>query len=194
MKRTLLIAALCITAALAQAAMAADAPPPPPMAPPATGAPVNPQSFPRPCILYAFRFLHPRALDMMVRELNLSDTQKTQVIELIGKLDETSRPLVEAQRKAAEDFAVAMANPSITPQALTAASEKVMKAEQDLMVENIKALYAIKSLLTADQQPQWTRFLEQRTMPYRAPAPGPQGPPPPPGQPPAPRPVADSAK
>lgn len=150
---------------------------PPPSAPGILG----PLSFPRPSILFAFRFLHPRAIDSMAKDLNLSDAQKAQVTQLINKLDEISKPKIQAQHKAAEEFAIALADPSKTEAELKAAADKVFKAESDLVVENIKTLNAIRALLTQEQSAAMKKFLEQRTMPYRTSImPTLAGPPPPP--------------
>jgi len=157
-----------------------------PTTPPPAPSTLGPMSFPRPSILFAFRFLNPRAVDSMAKELNLSDAQKAQVTELINKLEEASKPKIQAQHKAAEEFAVALADPSKTEAELKAAADKVFKAESDLVAENIKTLNAIRALLTQEQSAAMKKFLEQRTMPYRTSImPAPAGPPPSPSAKPA---------
>ncbi len=141
----------------------AGSPTPPPPPPGILG----PQNFPRPSILFAFRFLNPRSIDSMARDLNLSDAQKAQVTQLINKLEETSKPKIQAQHKAVEEFAIALADQSKTESELKAAADKVFKAESDLVTENIKTLNAIRALLTQEQSTAFKKFLEQRTMPYR---------------------------
>jgi len=165
--KMLAVSLVCCAAFMAVPAMAADGPsPPPPGAGLVAGGVV--QNFPRPPILSAFRFLHPRVADVLVKELGLSGAQEKQVRDLIDKLDTDTKPRIEAQRTAVEEFVVTLSSKSATQSALEAAADKVTKAETDLVNENIKAFFALRALLTPEQDSLLMKYVGERTQGFRA--------------------------
>lgn len=165
--KILTVSLVCCVALTAAPAMAADGPPPPPPSASLVAGGVI-QNFPRPPILSAFRFLHPRVADALVKELALSGGQEKQVRDLIDKLDSDSKPKIEAQRAAVEAFVVALSSKSTTQSTLEAAADKVTKAETDLLNENIKAFFVLRALLTPEQDSLLMKYVGERTQGFRA--------------------------
>ncbi len=146
---------------------APPAPPAPGAAPTALQVLVNPQSLPAPCPLYIFRFMQPRGADILARELKLTDEQKSKVAEVLTKFSEDLQPKVTAQRSAGAEFAAAVANPESTPAAITAAADKVMKAELDIVSEDAKTLQTLRGMLTPEQAELFRVFLDRYGATYR---------------------------
>lgn len=168
MKNTSLALALSVLLVVViGAGVFADEPAPPtPGAPP--GAEVKMPVMPAPCIVPTTRILHPRMVDMLSARLNLGEDQKTKISDLLSSADEALTPQIEAQQQAARDFAVAFGKVDTSQADLIAAAEKAMKAETSIVTERIKTLYALRALLTAEQNKTLSDLLEQYTSPWRA--------------------------
>lgn len=149
------IIVLALTSAIAQDTPVAPAQP--------TPLPV----LPRLCILQGMRFLSPVTLPTLAAQLNLTDEQKTRVLDLLNNADETLKPLVEAHRKAAEEFAVALAKPESDQASLLAAAEKANKAEMAMMTQRIKTFTELRALLDDKQKAELGKFVEGRTRWWR---------------------------
>lgn len=123
---------------------------------------------PRLCLLQSMRFLSPVTLPSLGARLSLTDEQKTKINDLLAKADETLKPLVETQRQAAENFAVAMAKPETDQAALLAAADKAMKAEAAIMNERVKTFGELKALLDDKQKAELSKYLEHTRTWWRA--------------------------
>lgn len=141
---------------------------------------------PAPCIVPATRVLHPRMVDMLAARLSLTEDQQKKIADLLTRVEEDMAPVIEAQQAAARDFVIAFGNPDTSQADLVAAAEKAMKAELAIMTERIKTLYALRALLTPEQNKSFSELLEQYTSPWRAqgaqPRVVPPRPTPPPGE------------
>ena len=145
----------------------AAAPATTPAAPAMAPAMLAPMLSPTPCILQALRLLHPQLMPFLAKRLNLTDAQKTQIADLLTKSEDAIKPKIEEQRKAAADFAIAMAKSDTTEAALLAAAEKAQKAEMAIIADRIKTLVAVRAAFTDQQKTDFTQFVEQRTMIWR---------------------------
>ena len=157
---TVLIAVLILvgTAALAQGAASQ---------PGAAPAPPQLMLMPRPSALQAMRLLSPQMAPYLAKRLNLSDTQKTQITDLLTKAENALKPKIEAQRKAIQEFVVAMADGGTTEALLTAAAEKTSKAELAIVAEKIKTLIQIRDILSDQQKAEFNKYVADRTMLWR---------------------------
>lgn len=165
--RTLLVTIALVTVACAAIAQGAAAPP----APPAGGAPpTGPRGEmlrPVPCIVPTLRLINPQALAMLSARLNLTEDQKTRIGDMLTKADADIKPKLEAQGKSASEYATLLGDPGVAQAKLTAAAEKTMKAESDVLLARVQTLFALKALLTPEQNKQFSEFLSQSTMPWR---------------------------
>jgi Spy/CpxP family protein refolding chaperone len=173
MKRTLLTLAsvmvlvvVAATGVFAQgAATSAAATPPTAEAQPSTSAPpsvARPRTpRPVPSILPTLRLIHSEMLPTLGFLLTLTDDQKTKALDLLNKSDEESKPKVTAQTKAAADYIALLGKENSTLADLTAAAQKVLAADNDLMADRIKAFVAFKGLLTPEQNKRLAQELEQ---------------------------------
>lgn len=184
-KATFTIALLVALGVVAGAVFAQDAPAaaPKPAAPKAAVSPGFPPSPPRmditrsaPCILPTLRIVSPQMIQTLSMRLSLTEDQKTKVSDLLNKAEKDIKPKVEAQVKAGQDYVAELAKPEVTQAQLTAAADKALKAEAEVMTMRISALFALKSLLTADQNKLLADRLAAYSFAWREggrPAPGP---------------------
>ncbi len=168
MKKMLLMVALCLPllavsgALFAQAAaapVAQPAPPPPPAVPnvqPGMGF-----MRPVPCIVPTMRLIGP-----LSARLNLSADQKTKVDALLVKADADVKVKIEDQAKAASAYVALLADPKASQTDVSAAAAKAMKAETDVLDQRIQTLFALKTLLNADQNKQLCEYLAEATIPW----------------------------
>lgn len=171
MKKTLLVLALSFAlVALAGVVFAQGAPAPAAAAPAAVtqASPPPPTMQPRsdiprpvPCILPTLRLINP-----LSSRLSLTDDQKTKVTDLLSKADADLKSKIESQAKIANDYITVLINTSATQADLTAAAEKAMKAETDVLMQRIQTLFALRALLTPEQNKQLSDYLAQATIPW----------------------------
>jgi Spy/CpxP family protein refolding chaperone len=179
MRRLLLTLALWVAlAAVAGAAFAQNAPVAPPKpAVPRTTAPANPMAVPppprmemtrsAPCILPTLRLVNPQMMQTLSMRLSLTDDQKSKVADLLDKADKEIKPKIEAQIKAGQDYVAQLTKPTVTQAELTAVADKAMKAETDVLMARINTLFALKALLTPDQNKLLADRLAQYSYPWR---------------------------
>lgn len=161
------ICALCIPMAV----FAADETPPPPTMPPPPAAPpvLMTPSITRPvstvnCIITSLRLISSRMIQTLAARLGLTEEDKAKVLNMLVKSEEESRPLYDAQMKAAEDYAIALAKEATTQAELQAAAEKAIKAEAEVMNGKIKTLYVLKAMLKPAQNTALTELLKQYSV------------------------------
>jgi Spy/CpxP family protein refolding chaperone len=122
---------------------------------------------PAPCILPTLKLVNLQIVQTLSARLNLTEDQKTKITDLLTKADKDLKPKIENQVKLTRDYIAVLTNPGATQSELAAAAEKVMKAESELLMARIGALFGLKGLLTADQNKQLADYLEQSTRAYR---------------------------
>jgi Spy/CpxP family protein refolding chaperone len=171
---------IAVLTALAGAALAQAAPPDSPEKTTARTDYVRPV----PCILPTLKSISLQMMPMLAARLKLTEDEKTKALDLLTKLDNDIKPKIENQNKSARDYTTVLVNPNTTQAELTAAADKVMKAEADVLTARIGGLFALKALLTADQNKQLAEFLDQTTRPWREQSapPAPPAPPTPPAK------------
>lgn len=134
---------------------------------------------PVPSILPTLRLIDAGMLPTLSFLLTLTEDQKAKALDLLTKVDEERKPKVAVQTKAAADYIALLGKDNSSQADLTAAAQKVLSADNDLMGDRIKAYIAFRALLTPDQSKLLAHELEQtaqRWLPQSAPT----GPPPPP--------------
>jgi len=168
MRKTLMtsfaVAALALTgvASFAEDAAAPSAPPPPPAPSIRAG---SMRSMMGPCIAMALRVIGQGGINRIAVRLKLSEAERAKVTDLITKAEETGKPLIDAQRKAAEEFANAMVKEETTEASLTALAEAAMKAETAAVNYKIKVLFALEAILTPQQKTDLLKMLELTDTP-----------------------------
>ena len=196
LKRVVLTLVLCITlTALALAAFGQDSPPPPgaggpPLPGMGMGRPGMGMPMPPPCVVSALRVVNARSMPMLEQQLKLADDQKAKVLDYLTKADEGLKSKIDAQRKAGEAFAMALAKAGSSEATLTAAGTAAMNAESAVLNDKIKTLIGLRAMLTSEQNAELDKMLSMVTSSYRPREPhgrpGGPGMPPPPGPAPAP--------
>jgi Spy/CpxP family protein refolding chaperone len=181
MKRTFAIAVvvaavLCATAAWSQG-------PPGPGGP---GGPGGMRGHMMSCPAMAVAPPPPMMLDRMSNILQLTDDQRTQIMDLIGKSDKTVRPLMQKAGDATKALHMALLAADFNAQTVKDLAAMAERAEADVVGANIDVWAQIRGVLTKDQA---TGLQEALAGPPQGPGPGgppppggPDGPPPPPGQ------------
>jgi len=175
MRRTLIVLiVIAVLTALAGAAPAQSAPPakpagvdPPPGPPDETPGPRVEILRPAPCILPTLKLVNLQTVQTLSARLSLTEDQKTKITDLLTKADKDLKPKIENQIKLSRDYIAVLTNAGATQSELTAAAEKVMKAESEVLMARIGALFGLKGLLTADQNKQLAEYLELSTRAYR---------------------------
>ena len=164
MRRTFGIVMLC-TALLPIATMsfAEEQKPASPIEAP-VAVPVVRSPQPAPCITSAMRTLQPRMAEMLAIRLKMTNEQKQKLVDLLVNADKELAPKIEAQRAAAQSFVTALANKASTEADLTAAAEKAMKAETELVDARVKTFVALRAQLTAEQNEAFSQIMAQYTM------------------------------
>lgn len=166
MKKVLIGLLLCSIALGLGVFAFAQAPANPPAAPMVPAPRMNAgqrQSYPAPCILGAVRVVGLQSLPFLIDRLKLTSDQQTKVTDILTKADNEAKPLIEAQRKAAESFATAVSKPNAAQSEVTTAGQNAMKAESSLLDQKIKSLFALESVLTDEQKKAFTEVLTQKT-------------------------------
>jgi len=173
MRKVLLTLALCVALAALVGAAFAQAAPAPTTAAPAVASPVTPPPHfrmeilrPAPCILPTLRLINPQMVQIMSVSLSLTDDQKTKLTALLDSSDKVLKPKIEAQVKAGQDYVAQLTKIGATQAELAAAADKAMKAETDVMMAKIETLFAVRGLLTPDQNEQLSKRLAQYMRPW----------------------------
>ncbi len=133
-----------------------------------------------PCIVPTLRVISPQMMQTLALRLNLTEDQTAKITAVLEKSDKTLKDKVEAQAKAGEDYVALLTNPSSTKAQITAAADKAMKAETEVLIARIDALFEVKALLNAEQNKLLAERLDQYTFPWRAGGKVQPPPPPPP--------------
>ncbi len=176
---TIALILIAVLIAIAGAALAQAATPASPEKEPARVERVRPA----PCILPTLKIISAQMMPMLGARLNMTEDEKTKVLDLLTKLDNDIKPKIENQIKAARDYIAVLTNPNATQAELAAGGDKAMKAESEVLQARISGLFALKALLTPDQNKLLAELLQQSTRPWQEQA-TPPGPPPPPPPPP----------
>lgn len=116
---------------------------------------------PVPSILPTLRLIDSGMLPTLSFLLNLTDDQKTKAEDLLSKADEDRKPKVAAQVKAASEYIALLGKTSSSQADLTAAAQKVLAADNDLMAARIKALVAFRTVLTPEQNARLAKELQE---------------------------------
>lgn len=171
MKRHAIILILAISLVLGASAVAfAQGSAPSATAVPTVTAPAN--SAPRPSvrtqgvrpvpsILPTLRLIDAGMLPTLGFLLNMTDDQKAKALDLLNKAEEERKPKVAAQIKAAEEYIALLGRTGSSAGELTAAAQKVMAADNDLMAGRIRTFVAFRALLTPEQNKRLAEELEQ---------------------------------
>lgn len=126
----------------------------------------NPSLTPKPCAMQSLWMLQG-GTKLLSERLKLTEDQNTKVAQVMVKADEALKPLIEAQRKAAQDYAVLLIKPDAREADVKIAADAAIKAEGAILAERIKLLYAIRALLTPEQLSQFNSALEMQTRIWR---------------------------
>lgn len=97
-----------------------------------------------------------------LRQLSLTEAQRTQVQQLVQKHREGSRALMESMGKAREAQRQAMDAIPINESAIRSAAAAVAEVEADLAVQRAQLQNEIFNLLTPDQQQQLQKIRADR--------------------------------
>lgn len=160
---TIAFVLIAVLTAFAAAVLAQTAPSPAPEKGPARPEMVRPV----PCILPTLKIISAQMMPLLSARLNLTEDQKGKVLELLTKLDSDLKPKIENQNKAARDYIALLTNPNAAQAELAAAGDKVLKAESEVLKTRIGGLFALRALLTADQNKLLTDYLDNSTKPWR---------------------------
>ena len=194
MRKVMFTLALCVALAALVGAAFAQTAPAPTTAATAVASPMTPPAPPSidilrhaPCILPTLRLINPQMVQILSASLSLTDDQKTKLTALLESSGKALKPKIEAQVKAGQDYVAVLTKNGATQAELAAAADKAMKAETDILMAKIGTLFAVRTLLTADQNEQFSKRLAQSMrpwqgggrapgppMPRRAPAPAPE--------------------
>jgi len=163
-KSLLIVAVLSVLSSLTVAALAQTAPPAPPSGPVGVRADYV---RPVPCILPTLKIISAQMVPMLAARLSLSEADKAKVLDLLTKSDNDIKPKIENQVKAAQDYTTLLANPKASQAELVAAADKAMKAESEVLMVRIQALFTLKALLNEEQNKQLAEYLDQFAKPWR---------------------------
>jgi hypothetical protein len=122
---------------------------------------------PAPCVVNALRILSPLRMPMFDERLKLTDEQHTKLQDILTKSEEDLKPLIQTQKKVAEEFVTGLTKPGLRETDLQAAADLAMKAESAILTEKIKALLAVRAALQPDQVTQFNAMLDQVTSVWR---------------------------
>lgn len=165
-KIPLVLAVSIVLSAPAGACFAQGAAPPP-------GAPANrPVVAPKPCIVTSLRLLNPRVMHVLNDRLKLSAEQEPKVRDLLTKSEEAAKPLVEAHRKAAEEYVMLLVKPGANQADIIAAAERASKVEAAIVAEQVKTLFALRALLNGEQNSQLNTLIDGQTTIWKTQGPG----------------------
>jgi Spy/CpxP family protein refolding chaperone len=144
-----------------------------------------------PSILPTLRLIDAQMAPTLGFVLNLTDDQKTKVLDLLTKSDNDQKPKIEAQAKAAQDYIALLGKSDATQTDLLAAADKVLKAESEIMAVRIGALVALRAILTPEQNKKLSDAVAQPAHRW---LPQPGAPPAPPLTPPPSAPAPSTGK
>jgi|GEM_PF-1363533 len=116
---------------------------------------------PVPSILPTLRLIDPGMLPTLGFLLTLTDDQKTKALDLLTKADVERKPKVAAQTKAAADYIALLGKENSSLADLTAAAQKVLAVDNELMAARIKAYIGFRGLLTPEQRKRLAQELEK---------------------------------
>lgn len=97
----------------------------------------------------------------LLRRLDLSDDQKTQIKTIVKDARPRLEPLVEQAIQARRGVFQAVAAPTFDEAAIRAASEAAARAVGDLAVERGRLASQVRAVLTAEQQTELDQRLQQ---------------------------------
>ena len=110
---------------------------------------------------------------MLGERLKLTDGDKTKVSDILTKSEEAMKPLIQAQRKAAEECVTALTKPGLQEIEVQTAADLAMKAEAAILTEKIKTLFALRAALSPEQVTELNSMIDQATSIWRPGAFGP---------------------
>lgn len=122
---------------------------------------------PSPCPLMALRFIRVAAVPRLTKDLNLTEEQVSRVTEILKRSEESVRVRIEEQRRAVSDFVTILANPKASESDMVASFDKAAKAESAIAAELIRAVVAVRDILTEEQKAAFAKMLELRTNPWK---------------------------
>ncbi len=151
------------------------APPPPPAVPPAPvdaqpsiNPPPSPStSAPSLCVVNALRVLNAKMLPQMAEQLKLTDEQKAKISAIIAASDEAQKPLIQTQRRVAEQFVGSLMGPNLQEVEVQAGADLAMKSEAAILTHRVKTLFAIRQVLTPDQITALDTMISRTTLIWR---------------------------
>jgi hypothetical protein len=94
-------------------------------------------------------------LDMLSTQLGMTDTQKQQVSVLMSDYSTVSKPIIDARTAAVTSFTTEFGQDSPDQTKLTTASDKVAKADKDLIAAETTFWIGYKKLLSSTQMTQF---------------------------------------
>lgn len=127
---------------------------------------------PKPCVMQSLYMLQTEGMKFQAERLKLTEDQKTKLDEVTGKSDDALKPLIEAQRKASQDYAALLIKPDARVAEVKTAAEAAVKAEGAILAERVNRLFAIRALLTPEQLAEFNSNLEMQTRIWRMDNPG----------------------
>ena len=164
MKRTTIaLILIAVLTALAGAALAQAPPEPPEKMAGSRHETVRPAA----CILSTLKIVSAQMMPMLAARLNLTEDDKAKVLDVLTKADKDIKPKIENQIKLARDYTAVLVNPNAKQTELAAAADLVMKAESEVLTARIQGLFALKALLTAEQNKQLAEYMDQFARPWR---------------------------
>jgi len=103
-----------------------------------------------------------REFGLGVRELNLSDAQRSQIRAIVSKARDDSRPLADRFRQAAEARRKAVAAMPVDENQIRATTQALTAAQTDLAIARAHTQSDIFAVLTPDQQAKVTQARARR--------------------------------
>jgi periplasmic protein CpxP/Spy len=112
---------------------------------------------------------HDGPMMHMLKDLNLTDAQKSQVKQIMDDEHPKMAPLAQNSWKARQALEQAVHAPVFDENAIRAAATQAGVAEAELAVERGRVSSRIRSVLTADQQKQMDALHQQRMERHHGP-------------------------
>jgi Spy/CpxP family protein refolding chaperone len=136
-----------------------------PLTPTVTGG--SPMIFPSPCIVSSLRLLNPDRLPMFDERLRLTEDQHSKLQTILLQSQENLKKLIQDHKTAAEAFVTSLTKPGAQQADVQAAAEVTSKAEQAMLMEKIKELFAIRAVLQPDQIAELNTMIDNTTTQWR---------------------------
>ncbi len=95
--------------------------------------------------------MRARAMDRMIKDLNLSKTQETELRDHQKAHREQARALFEKMRESQEKLAVELEKVKTDRRAIKAISKEMKKTQADLVDHRINGVLKVKEILTPEQ-------------------------------------------